>query len=81
MGSMNNPTRNPKGPECKCCTCGKIFKSIKGFDNHWTGKNETRRCATDDELAVKKFRQDAKLGTWAIEADPAKIAKLRAIKR
>lgn len=63
-----------------CTSCGKVFKSVSGFDKHWTGKLEkllyqgsrvvgriasTRRCRTADEMSLEGFTTNAK-GWWIL---------------
>ena len=38
-----------------CTACGKIFKSLGGFDKHRAGSfaEDTRRCLTDEEMVAQ----------------------------
>lgn len=45
--------------KCECSECGKLFKSLFGFDAHRVGKYsidpKSRRCLSDKELEKKGF--------------------------
>lgn len=63
------PTRGPRGDECACATCCRIFKSEKGYKSHFirNDRKEGRtiaRCRTDAELMAKGLAFNPVKGHW-----------------
>jgi len=65
--------------KCTCAIntggCGKVFKSLTGFDKHLVGKPIARRCLTDKEL--KKLGMIEKDGAWIASTMPFSVLMSR----
>ena len=42
-----------KGDRNQCASCKEFFNSIGAFEKHRTGKMDSRRCLTPDEMTKK----------------------------
>jgi hypothetical protein len=55
--------RKLKGNQCQCSGCGEAFRTVRGFDEHRTGKGDDRRCNAPAVLREWGFTLDAQ-GFW-----------------
>jgi hypothetical protein len=59
---MSAATVTPRGSQCLCRGCGKVFRSERPFARHFTGDYgpNTRRCLTAAELMAKGYVDGAR---------------------